>query len=68
MSDRVAALLSDRDQRLAMGVAGRQLVLETGSLDSMVAGYQRMAIELYDQQAALAHAVGQVSREHAPAT
>ena len=31
-----------------MGRQGRQLVLETGSLEAMVEGYQRMAIEAYD--------------------
>jgi glycosyltransferase involved in cell wall biosynthesis len=50
LSDRVSSLLSNPKQRTAMGVAGRQLVLKTGSLDSMVDGYQRMATQLYDNR------------------
>ncbi len=50
MADRVSTLLSDPEQRKSMGATGRQLVLDSGSLDSMVDGYQRMAIELYDRR------------------
>ena len=51
LADRAARLLSDAELRRAMGSAGRRLVLDSGSLDSMVSGYQQMAIELYDRRA-----------------
>jgi glycosyltransferase involved in cell wall biosynthesis len=41
-------LLCDKPLRTQMGIAGRELVLRTGSLESMVSGYQRMAVDLYD--------------------
>lgn len=46
----VEHLLADREARVAMGRAGRELVQRRGSLQSMVEGYQRMMIELYDQR------------------
>jgi len=50
MADRVSKLLAAPERRRSMGKSGRQLVLKTGSLDSMVDGYQQMAIELYDRR------------------
>ena len=50
LADCVARLRSDGPRRQAIGKAGRELVLETGSLDSMVAGYQSMAEQLYDRR------------------
>ncbi len=55
----IARLLDNPQQRAAFGAAGRQLVLDTGSLASMVDGYQRLAIELYDRHVA-AHATGPI--------
>ncbi len=46
--DAIARLLSDPDRRRAFGIAGRDLVIRTGSLRSMVDGYQQLATELYD--------------------
>lgn len=48
MATAIDKLLSDPQLRESMGRQGRQLVLETGSLEAMVEGYQRMAIEAYD--------------------
>lgn len=48
MTEAVSKLLSHPELRQTMGIAGRQLVQQTGSLESMVEGYQRMALELYD--------------------
>ncbi len=48
MTEAVSRLLSNSELRQAMGTAGRKLVLRSGSLESMVEGYQRMALELYD--------------------
>ena len=50
MCGRVSELLAAPELRRMMGSIGRDLVLKTGSLQSMVDGYQRMAIELYDAQ------------------
>ena len=50
MSNRVSELLASPKLRCQMGKAGRDLVSKTGSLESMVDGYQRMAIELYDSK------------------
>lgn len=41
-------LLADPETRASMGRAGRELVWRTGSLQSMVDGYSRLATELYD--------------------
>jgi glycosyltransferase involved in cell wall biosynthesis len=51
LAKQVSRLLSDSAQRQRMGRCGRELVLKTGSLDSMVDGYQQLAIELYDARA-----------------
>ena len=44
MAESVGRLLDDALLRQEMGIAGRKLVLHTGSLESMVAGYQNLAI------------------------
>ncbi|MCS7467944.1 glycosyltransferase [Stieleria sp. ICT_E10.1] len=49
MSRAIEQLLGDPALRRRMGRAGRDLVLRTGSLESMVAGYQNLATSLYDQ-------------------
>ncbi|WP_246114776.1 glycosyltransferase [Rubripirellula tenax] len=48
MADAVDRMLSDAAARQQMGSSGRKLVQETGSLESMVEGYTRLGIELYD--------------------
>ena len=48
MSTAISRLLSDTPRRESMGIAGRQLVLENGSLQSMVSGYQHLVTKLYD--------------------
>lgn len=68
LADRVCRLLSDPEQRASMGTTGRQLVLNTGSLDSMVDGYQRMATELYDRRAEPVKALTAKTGERSPAT
>lgn len=45
----VSQLLVDHPQRQRLGMAGRQRVLASGSLDTMVAGYQELFERLYDQ-------------------
>ncbi|MCC9602625.1 glycosyltransferase [Stieleria sp. JC731] len=45
----VDRLISNRTESQAMGRAGRQLVLRTGSLQSMVGGYQDLITSLYDR-------------------
>lgn len=50
MADAVGQLLADAPRRRTMGTAGRKLVLQNGSLESMVEGYQQLARELYDQR------------------
>ena len=57
MTDAIDQLLSDDALRRRFGRAGRQLVQQTGSLESMVAGYQRLATTLYDRAAAGPNAV-----------
>ncbi len=49
LADRVAKLIENPQQRLAFGQAGRELVLRTGSLASMVDGYTHLATSLYDR-------------------
>lgn len=44
----IEKLLSDAQLRRSMGTAGRDLVARTGSLQSMVDGYRRMMLQLYD--------------------
>jgi hypothetical protein len=53
MTAAVKQLLSSAELRRSMGTAGRELVLRTGSLQSMVEGYQRMMLELYDARVAV---------------
>ncbi len=48
MVDRVDHLLTHPNDRRAMGITGRELVERTGSLESMVDGYTRLATRLYD--------------------
>ncbi|QDV86747.1 glycosyltransferase family 4 protein [Planctomycetes bacterium TBK1r] len=66
MSQAIEQLLGDPALRRRMGQAGRDLVLRTGSLESMVAGYQNLATSLYDracpQQAPVAKADPAVMR------
>lgn len=50
MVSRVDQLLADRSLRTAMGKAGRKLVQQTGSLDSMVDGYTQLGVKLYDER------------------
>ena len=54
MTEAVCKLLADSDLRQKMGASGRKLVSQTGSLESMVDGYQRMACELYDARVPVA--------------
>ena len=44
----VETLLSSPDERYRMGLAGREHVCQTGSLESMVQGYQDLMTSLYD--------------------
>ncbi len=48
MAGAVEKLLGDPELGREMGIAGRELVRQTGSLGSMVDGYQRMMAECYD--------------------
>jgi len=50
MCDNISTLLGDEELRKRMGQAGRQHVLETGSLAAMVRGYESMAVGLYQQR------------------
>lgn len=45
----IDSLLADASLSQRMGRAGRQRVLHSGSLESMVTGYQRLATTLYDR-------------------
>jgi glycosyltransferase involved in cell wall biosynthesis len=47
MVQSIGQLLGDAPLRQKMGIAGRELVLKTGSLVSMVSGYQDLAINQY---------------------
>jgi glycosyltransferase involved in cell wall biosynthesis len=47
MADCIDQLLCDPSLRNRMGIAGRDLVQKTGSLESMVAGYQQLAIQQF---------------------
>ncbi|WP_084428180.1 glycosyltransferase [Roseimaritima ulvae] len=47
----VAALLVDDHRNQQFGAAGREQVLRTGSLQSMVEGYQQLVETIYDHQA-----------------
>jgi glycosyltransferase involved in cell wall biosynthesis len=53
MIEAVAQLLSDEEFRRSLGMAGREWVQRSGSLRSMVDGYQRMMMELYDARVAV---------------
>ncbi len=53
MTTAVKELLLNDKLRASMGAAGRKLVLDSGSLQSMVDGYQQMMTELYDARAKL---------------
>lgn len=50
MVTRVDELLNDSSLRKAMGTAGRRLVQQTGSLQSMVDGYTQLGVNLYDRR------------------
>ena len=47
MADRLIELLENPTLARSFGAAGQQLVEQTGSLDSMVAGYERLISEIY---------------------
>ncbi len=49
MAEAIGKLLVTPETRTEMGRTGRELVLKTGSLQSMVDGYQRLVMEGYDQ-------------------
>ncbi|OYP34753.1 glycosyltransferase [Rhodopirellula sp. MGV] len=51
MAASIEKLLLDPAQRHAMGIEGRQLVLDSGSLQSMVSGYQNLMTTSYDRVA-----------------
>ncbi|WP_145390348.1 glycosyltransferase family 4 protein [Stieleria neptunia] len=63
MAGAIEQLLADPALRHRMGKAGRELVLRSGSLESMVAGYQNLATSLYHRAGASQGAVA----EQAPA-
>ncbi|MCO8121192.1 glycosyltransferase [Stieleria sp. TO1_6] len=52
MVDAIDQLLSDTPQRIRCGAQGRRRVLDTGSLESMVSGYEQLLTTLYDRVAA----------------
>jgi len=54
MIQRLRQLLADASLRSRLGRNGREVVLQTGSLDSMVDGYTRLIESLYEQK--LGHA------------
>ncbi|MCA9135789.1 MAG: glycosyltransferase [Planctomycetales bacterium] len=58
MAEAIGGLLDDQSTRKRYGKTGRELVLRTGSLESMVNGYERLVTTLYDrscvQESALA--------------
>jgi glycosyltransferase involved in cell wall biosynthesis len=47
LADRVLSLLTDRPQRLAMGDAARQAVIDRWSIESMVSGYEQLIESIY---------------------
>jgi glycosyltransferase involved in cell wall biosynthesis len=47
LTDRVLRLLMDNQERLAMGKAARQTVIDRWSIDSMVGGYERLIESIY---------------------
>ncbi len=48
MSHAIKRLLMNTDAAKQMGVSGRMRVIETGSLDSMVRGYENLITRIYD--------------------
>jgi glycosyltransferase involved in cell wall biosynthesis len=59
MCNAIGRLLGDAAMRDRYGAAGRELVLRSGSLESMVSGYQRLTTSLYEtRQMPLAPASG----------
>lgn len=54
MLQRVRQLLADARLRRQLGENGREIVLQTGSLDSMVIGYTRLIEMLYEQKTVVA--------------
>jgi glycosyltransferase involved in cell wall biosynthesis len=54
MIQRVRQLLADSSLQRRLGENGREIVLQTGSLDSMVNGYSRLIETLYEQKMAAA--------------
>ncbi|QEF97006.1 Putative glycosyltransferase EpsF [Stieleria maiorica] len=52
MVQAIGKLIDDQSGRQRLGKAGRDLVLQTGSLQSMVSGYQNLATSLYDRACA----------------
>ena len=51
MADSVAKLISDSEQGRGLGAQGRDLVFRSGSLESMVRGYEDLVTDLYDHAA-----------------
>ena len=50
LAERWLELLSDESKAHSLGKAGRQLVVETSSLDQMVAGYESLICETYSRK------------------
>jgi glycosyltransferase involved in cell wall biosynthesis len=50
VAGRLIELLENPTQARSFGAAGQKLVEQTGSLDSMVAGYQRLLSEIYTRK------------------
>jgi len=46
-TEAISELLGDPEKRRVMGNAGRELVIQTGSLDAMVTGYQQLLQQTY---------------------
>ena len=66
MTEAISTLLSDGDRRTSFGKQGRERVIRTGSLDSMVHGYQDLVTRLYDRAAGAAKTIP--DRSQVPAT
>jgi glycosyltransferase involved in cell wall biosynthesis len=49
-AESIDGLLDDPENRARMGAHGRLRVVQNGSLESMVDGYQRLIADLYDRQ------------------
>lgn len=52
MAHHVAALFEDKKLATRLGVTGRELVAQTGSLHAMVSGYESLLETLYDRRVA----------------